>query len=60
MVDASPDEHFLSNFTAAKEKYVKAWGLDPSRRMILDNILIERVTAVSSTYNAPEIGWRDS
>ena len=60
MVDASPDEHFLSNFSAAKEKYVKAWGLDPSRRMILDNIRIERVTAVSSTYNAPEIGWRDS
>ncbi|CUJ39829.1 MULTISPECIES: hypothetical protein [Achromobacter] len=59
MVDRCPDENFLSNFESAKQRYVKAWGLDPARRAILDNINLERVTAVATTYSAPEIGWRE-
>jgi hypothetical protein len=59
MVSSSPAAEFLSNFEAAKARYVKAWGLDPARQQILDNIRIERVTAVATTYNAPEIGWRE-
>lgn len=60
MVATDPDENFLSNFESAKQRYVKAWGLDPARKAILDNISLERVTSVATSYNAPSIGWRQS
>lgn len=60
MVAENPDVNFLSNFQSAKHRYVKAWGLDPARKAILDNIQLERVTSVATTYNAPAIGWRES
>lgn len=60
MVSADFDEHFLSNFETAKQRYVKAWGLDPRRQAILDAIRLEQVTAVATSYNAPAMGWRES
>lgn len=58
LVAAQLHESYLSNFSAAKQRYVKAWGLDPARAEILDDIKIERVTSVATTYNSAEIGWR--
>lgn len=47
-----------SVFQTAKNKYVKAWGFDPAREAILNQIEIERITSVSSTYNPGDMGWR--
>jgi hypothetical protein len=47
-----------SVFQTAKKKYVKAWGFDPVREAILDQIEIDRITSVSSTYNPGDMGWR--
>ncbi len=47
-----------SIFQTAKKKYVKAWGFDPAREAILDEIEIERITSVTSTYNPGDMGWR--
>jgi len=60
MVDENPNPDYLSNFAAAKERYVRSWGLDPARREILNNILLERVVAVATSYSVSEIGWRES
>lgn len=51
-------ENCINNFKTAKLRYAKAWGFSESRMQVLDNINIERVTAVASTYSAPTIGWR--
>jgi hypothetical protein len=48
---------FLSNFHAAKARYVKAWGLDPYRANLLDDIKLEKINAFVPAYVAPEIGW---
>lgn len=58
LVSADLHESYLSNFHAAKQRYIKAWGLDPIRAEILDNIVIDRVTSVATTYSSPAIGWR--
>lgn len=46
-------------FHTAKKKYVKAWGFDPARETILNQIDIERITSVTSTYNPGDMGWRE-
>lgn len=46
-------------FHTAKKKYVKAWGFDPAREAILNQIDIERITNVTSTYNPGDMGWRE-
>lgn len=48
-----------SVFQVAKKKYVKAWGFDPAREAILDQIEIDRITSVSNTYNPGKMGWRE-
>ncbi len=48
-----------SVFQSAKKKYAKAWGFDPAREAILDQIEIDRVTSVTSTYNPGDMGWRE-
>ncbi|MHC9034250.1 hypothetical protein ACYTTR_00835 [Cobetia marina] len=55
----SPDEKMRSNFQAAKKKYARSWGFDPSREAILDRINIDKITAVTSTYNPGDMGWRE-
>lgn len=59
MVSKQPNENYLSNFKAAKERYARAWGFDQSRVSILEDIQISPVTAVATTYAAPYIGWRE-
>jgi hypothetical protein len=58
IVAATPNDEHLSHFDAAKIRYARAWGFDQSRVAILDDIKLERVTAVATTYSAPVIGWR--
>lgn len=58
VVSNAPDD-MKSIFHTAKKKYVKAWGFDPVREQILEKISIDRVTAVSSTYNPGDMGWRE-
>jgi len=48
-----------SVFQTAKKKYAKAWGFDPAREAILDQIEIDRITSVTSTYNHADMGWRE-
>ncbi|WP_084784141.1 hypothetical protein [Marinobacterium aestuarii] len=48
-----------SNFVSAKKKYSRAWGFDPVREKTLERIKIEEVTAVTSTYNPGNMGWRE-
>lgn len=48
-----------SIFQTAKKKYAKAWGFDPAREAILDQIEIDRITSVTSTYNPGDMGWRE-
>ena len=48
-----------SMFQTAKNKYVKAWGFDPAREAILNNIEINRITNVTNTYNPGDMGWRE-
>jgi hypothetical protein len=48
-----------SIFDKAKRKYAKAWGFDQARESLLDKIEIDRITTVTNTYNAGEIGWRE-
>lgn len=48
-----------SVFQTAKKKYAKAWGFDPAREAILDQIEIDRITSVTSTYNPGDMGWRE-
>jgi hypothetical protein len=52
-------EDLKSVFQMAKKKYVKAWGFDQTRAAILDNIDIDRITNVTSTYNPGDMGWRE-
>ena len=55
----NPDEKIRSNFQAAKKKYSRSWGFDPSREKILDSITLDKITAVTSTYNPGDMGWRE-
>lgn len=48
-----------STFRLAQKKYVKAWGFDPTREAILNQIQIDRITNVTSTYNPGDMGWRE-
>lgn len=48
-----------SVFQTAKKKYVKAWGFDQAREVILNQIEIDRITSVTSTYNPGDMGWRE-
>ncbi|MBP0640202.1 hypothetical protein [Cupriavidus sp. AcVe19-6a] len=58
VVSKAPDD-LKSIFHTAKKRYVKAWGFDPSREQILEKIDIGRITAVTSTYNPGDMGWRE-
>jgi len=59
VTDANPDTNLKSNFHTAKKKYAKAWGFDPKREAILDQIDIDQVTSVTNTYNPGNMGWRE-
>lgn len=48
-----------SVFEKAKRKYAKAWGFDPVREALLDEVEIGRITNVTSTYNPGDMGWRE-
>lgn len=59
VVSLSTHEDLLSNFSSAKLRYAKSWGFDKNRTQVLDEIKIEPVTAVTTNYSAPFIGWRE-
>lgn len=59
IISRNPHENLMSNFRAAKYKYAHAWGFDQARVQVLENISIEPVSAMVSTYSAPMIGWRE-
>lgn len=59
VTDASAIDDLKSIFEKAKKKYAKAWGFDPAREALLNNIDIDRITSVSSTYNPGDMGWRE-
>lgn len=46
-------------FQMAKKKYARAWGFDPAREGVLEKIQIDRITAVTNTYNPGDMGWRE-
>lgn len=48
-----------SIFRTAQQQYVKAWGFCPVTEAILQEIQIERITSVTSTYNPGDMGWRE-
>lgn len=52
-------EDMKSIFHTAKKKYVRAWGFDPVREQILEKIALDRVTAVTNSYNPGDMGWRE-
>jgi hypothetical protein len=58
VTDATAINDLKSVFEKAKKKYAKAWGFDPARETLLNNIEIDRITSVSSTYNPGDMGWR--
>jgi hypothetical protein len=58
VTSSAADSNLKSVFSAAKVKYVKAWGFDSARAAILDKIDIDRITSVTSTYNPGDVGWR--
>lgn len=59
VTDENAINDLKSIFQIAKKKYVKAWGFDPVREAILDQIEIDRITAVSNNYNPGDMGWRE-
>ena len=59
VVHEAPDQNFKSNFLAATKNYAKAWGFEKTRLEVLENIKIDTVTAVASSYRAAEIAWKD-
>jgi len=56
---ANASHDLKTMFHAAKKRYAKAWGFETSREAILDRIEIDRVTAVTTTYNPGDMGWRE-
>ncbi|HBO4312242.1 TPA: hypothetical protein L4V00_001806 [Pseudomonas aeruginosa] len=55
----NPDPDMVANFKAAKERYARAWGFDPVREVVLNEIDFERVTAMTDSYNPGWMGWRN-
>lgn len=55
---SNPHSKMKSTFQTAKRKYARAWGFDPSREEILNRMSIDKITAVTSTYNPGDMGWR--
>ena len=58
VTDAGASSEMKSIFQKAKTKYAKAWGFAPERTDILDQIKIDRIASVASTYNPGDMGWR--
>lgn len=58
VVSAEADGDLKSRFELATRKYARAWGFEPAREAILQNIEIERVTAVADNYDPGDMGWR--
>lgn len=58
MVHSNPHPDYKSNFRAATNRYARAWGFDQTRMNVLEGIKVEPVTAVATTYNSVNIGWR--
>lgn len=54
----APDD-LKSIFNMAKKKYVKAWGFDPEKEKILDQIEIDRITNIADNYNPGDMGWKE-
>jgi uncharacterized protein YqgQ len=52
-------ENYKSNFMSAKQRYIKAWGFGAERQQTIENISLDKITAVTSTYSAGELGWKD-
>ena len=53
------DADIVANFKIAKERYVKAWGFDPIREAVLNQVSFDAVTAVTDSYNPGWMGWRN-
>ena len=58
MAATETDDDFKSIFKIARARYAKVWGFEKTRIDILERIEIDRVTAVSATYNPGDMGWR--
>lgn len=59
-VTNSDSGHDLKSvFQTAKNKYVKAWGFDHAREIILNQINIERITCMTNTYDPGDMGWKE-
>lgn len=58
VVHPGADADLKSRFDTAVRKYARAWGFDETRQHVLEQISIERVTAVTSNYNPGDMGWR--
>lgn len=59
VTNAEAIDDLKSVFQTAKNKYARAWGFDPAREVILNQIEIDRITSVTSTYNPGDMGWRE-
>lgn len=59
VTDGNAIDDLKSVFKTAKKKYAKAWGFDPARESILDQIEIDRITSVTNTYNPGDMGWKE-
>lgn len=59
VTSASAPDDLKAIFNMAKKKYVKAWGFDPAREALMNEIQIERITSVASSYNPGDMGWRE-
>lgn len=59
VTDGAAINDLKSVFQMAKNKYARAWGFDPAREGILDKIQIDRITAITNTYNPGDMGWRE-
>ncbi len=59
VVDSEASDDLKTVFEKAKKKYARDWGFDPAREAILNKIKIDRITAVTNTYNPGDMGWRE-
>jgi len=58
VVNPGADGDLKSRFDTAVRKYARAWGFDESRQKVLESITVERVTAVTATYDPGDMGWK--
>jgi hypothetical protein len=57
VVHPDADEDLKSTFKRAVNKYARSWGLDEGRLSLLEEISVDRVNAVSASFNPGDMGW---